>query len=57
MLWARLHLVCTLAIEVTALIESLMMRTLVWFEESAVNVASSMANVSAEYMLERGSNL
>jgi len=36
-----------LAIEVTALIESLIMRTLSWFEESAVNIALSMAKVSA----------
>lgn len=46
---------CMLAIEVTALIESLKIRTLSWIEESAINVASSMAKVSAAYMLgERG---
>jgi len=57
MLWARLYFVCTLAIEVTALMESLKMRALSWFEESALNIASSMAKVSAVYMLEKGSSL
>ena len=52
MLRARLHFVCMLAIDVIALIESLRMRIFSWGVESEIDMAFSMANVSAVYILK-----
>jgi len=49
---ARLHLVCILVIEVTALIKSLKTRTLSWLVESEKNITSSITKVCAVYILE-----
>lgn len=41
------------AIEVTALMESLRMRTFSWFIESEKDIASNIAKVSVVYMLKK----
>jgi len=57
MLQARFHFVCMLVIEVIPLKKSLNMRTLLWFVESQIVIASSIAKVSLVYMLEKGGML
>ena len=57
MIWARLHFVCMLVIDVTALKELLEMSILSWLVISEIDIASSMVKGSAVFMLQKGASL